>query len=54
LFLIGPWVDRDAIVYQIAAGMLVVGVVLWAVTWFTNRAVRSKSTGFRDIEHLEE
>ena len=54
LFLIGPWVDRDAIIYQIAAGMLMVGVVLWVVTWFTNRAVRAKSTGFRDIEHLEE
>jgi amino acid transporter len=54
LFLIGPWVDRDAIIYQIAAGMLVVGVLLWVVTWFTNRAVRAKSTGFRDIEHLEE
>jgi basic amino acid/polyamine antiporter, APA family len=54
LFLIGPWVDRDAIIYQIAGGLLVLGVVLWAVTWMTNRGVRAKSTGFRDIEHLEE
>jgi O-antigen/teichoic acid export membrane protein len=54
LFLIGPWVDRDAIIYQIAAGMLVLGVVLWAITWMTNRGIRAKSTGFRDIEHLEE
>jgi APA family basic amino acid/polyamine antiporter len=54
LFLIGPWVDRDGIVYQIAAGLLLIGVVLWLLTWLTNRGVRSKKTGFRDIEHLED
>ena len=53
LFLIGPWVDRPGIVYQIAGAMLVIGVVLWAVTWVTNRGVRAKKTGFRDIDHLE-
>jgi amino acid transporter len=53
LFLIGPWVDRDAIIYQIAGGLLIIGVVLWAITWMTNRGIRAKSTGFRDIEHLE-
>ena len=42
------------IVYEIAAGLLVFGVVLWAVTWMTNRAIRAKRTGFRDIDHLEE
>jgi basic amino acid/polyamine antiporter, APA family len=54
LFLIGPWVDRDAIIYQIAGALLVIGVVLWAITWMTNRGIRSKRTGFRDIEHMEE
>ncbi|WP_432479823.1 APC family permease [Nocardioides sp. GXQ0305] len=54
LFLIGPWVDRDAIVYQIAGALLVVGIVLWAITWMTNRGVRAKKTGFRDIEHMED
>ncbi|RLV48932.1 APC family permease [Nocardioides mangrovicus] len=56
LFLAGPWArDRDDWVqYQIAGGMLLLGVVLWAVTWFTNRAIRAQATGFRDIEHLEE
>jgi APA family basic amino acid/polyamine antiporter len=29
-------------------------VVLWALTWMTNRGVRAKKTGFRDIDHLEE
>ena len=53
LFLIGPWVDRDTIVYQIAAGLMALGVVLWAITWATNRGGRGKRTGFRDIDHLE-
>lgn len=54
LFLVGPWVDRDGIVYEIAAGLLGVGVVLWIFTWLTNRAIRAKKTGFRDIEHMED
>ncbi len=54
LFLVGPWVDRDAIVYQIAGGLLVIGIVLWALTWLTNRGIRAKKTGFRDIEHMED
>ena len=52
-FLIGPWVDRDVIIYQIAAGLLAIGVVLWLITWLTNRGIRAKKTGFRDIDHLE-
>jgi basic amino acid/polyamine antiporter, APA family len=28
--------------------------VLWLLTWLTNRGVRAKKTGFRDIEHLED
>jgi basic amino acid/polyamine antiporter, APA family len=54
LFLVGPWVDRDAIVYEIAAGLLLVGVVLWLVTWVVNRGGRGQKTGFRDIEHMED
>jgi basic amino acid/polyamine antiporter, APA family len=53
-FLIGPWVDRDVIIYQIAGGLLAIGVVLWALTWFTNRGIRAKKTGFRDVDHLGE
>ena len=54
-FLAGPWArsDEQQEQYTIAAGLLVVGVVLWALTWLTNRGVRAKKTGFRDIEHLE-
>ncbi len=54
LFLIGPWVERELIVYQIAGGLLAIGVVLWALTWLTNRGLRAKKTGFRDIEHMED
>ena len=31
-----------------------IGIVLWALTWLTNRGVRAKKTGFRDIEHMED
>ncbi len=56
LFLVGPVGPRQRglVQYKIAGGLLAVGVVLWALTWLTNRGVRAKKTGFRDIEHLEE
>lgn len=56
LFLAGPWArdSEDWVQYEIAGGMLLVGVVLWALTWATNRGVRAQKTGFRDIDHLEE
>ena len=55
-YLLGPWarLEADMVQYRIAAGLLAVGVVLWALTWVTNRGVRAKKTGFRDIDHLEE
>lgn len=54
-YLLGPWarLEADLVQYRIAAGLLAVGVVLWALTWATNRGVRAKKTGFRDIEHLD-
>jgi amino acid transporter len=54
-YLLGPWarLEADMVQYRIAAGLLAVGVVLWALTWLTNRGVRAKKTGFRDIDHLE-
>ena len=33
--------------------LLLIGVVLWAITWLTNRGIRAKKTGFRDIDHLD-
>ena len=53
-FLVGPWArdPEDWIQYRIAAVLLVIGIVLWALTWFTNRGIRAKKTGFRDVDHL--
>ena len=44
VFLAGPWVGRDAIVYEIAGGLMVIGVVLWLVTWLVNRSTNSESS----------
>jgi len=56
LFLVGPWArdPADYIQYKIAGAMIGIGVVLWALTWMTNRGIRAKKTGFRDIDHLGE
>ena len=55
LFFAGPWArdPEDWIQYKIAAGLLAIGLVLWALTWMTNRAIRAQRTGFRDPEHLD-
>jgi APA family basic amino acid/polyamine antiporter len=54
-FLAGPWArdPEDWIQYRIAAGLLAVGIVLWALTWLTNRAVRAQRTGFRRPDELD-
>jgi APA family basic amino acid/polyamine antiporter len=52
-FLVGPWADRDTLIYQIAGVLMLIGIGLWALTWATNRGVRSKKTGFRDVDHLD-
>ena len=54
--LVGPWArnPEDYVQYRIAAGLLAIGIVLWILTWMANRGLRSKKTGFRDIEHLED
>jgi APA family basic amino acid/polyamine antiporter len=56
VYLAGPWArdSEDYVQYRIAAGLLGIGVLLWLVTWLTNRGVRAQRTGFRDIEHLED
>ncbi|MFD1504959.1 APC family permease [Georgenia yuyongxinii] len=50
-FLVGPWA-QDPIEYQIAGGMLALGLVLWVLTWLWNRGVRAKKTYFREPEAL--
>ena len=53
-FLAGPWTGRASVQYEIAGILLGVGIALWALTWLTNRGIRAKKTGFRDIEHMED
>jgi amino acid transporter len=55
-FLVGPWArdPEDYVQYKIAAGLLGLGIVLWLLTWATNRGVRAKKTGFRDPDKLSE
>ncbi len=53
-FLAGPWARADSEQYQIAGGMMLVGIVLWVLTWLVNRGARAQRTGFRDIEHMED
>lgn len=52
-FLVGPWARLDDLIqYQIAAALVGIGVVLWAVTWIWNRSVTGSSTRFRNPEEL--
>jgi amino acid transporter len=53
-FFVGPWTGRDGFQYTIAGWLLALGVVLWAITWFANRALRAKKTYLRDPEDLTE
>ena len=50
-FLVGPWARSAAQMpqYRIAAWLLGIGVVLWALTWAWNRAVRHRPTRLRAI-----
>lgn len=40
MFLAGPWTGRDPVQYKIAGALLLIGVALWLVTVFINRATR--------------
>ena len=51
-YLVTPLSGRDTNQYQVAAALLVIGVVLWAITWFSNRALRSERTFVKDPSDL--
>ncbi len=53
LYLAGPWVDRDGIVYEIAGGLMAIGVVLWFVTWAINKATGQDGSKFEDVSKLD-
>ncbi len=50
-YLLGPWarLEADMIQYKIAAGLLGLGIALWAVTIVVHKPEGGR---FRDIEHL--
>lgn len=54
-FLVGPWArsEEQQQQYEIAGILLGLGVLLWVVTWFINRAVYAKKTYMRDPEHID-
>ncbi len=43
---------RDPAVYRIAGALIGLGVLLWAVTWVSNRALRGRKTYVRDPSNL--
>ncbi|MDF2092340.1 APC family permease [Knoellia sp. 3-2P3] len=53
-FFVTPWTGRDTIQYTIAAVLLAIGVVLWALTWMANRAFFGKKTYMRHPEDISE
>ncbi|HIZ99630.1 MAG TPA: APC family permease [Candidatus Janibacter merdipullorum] len=55
LFLVGPWArsEEQQGQYPIAGALLLLGIVLWVITWFLNRALFAKRTYIRDPEHID-
>jgi amino acid transporter len=51
-YMVGPWTGRDVSVYTIAGWLLVVGIGLWALTWFLNRALRAAPTRIKHPEKI--
>lgn len=51
-FLASPLSGRDAADYRVGGLLLVIGVVLWAITWFINRAIYAKPTYAKHVEEL--
>ncbi|WP_460817129.1 hypothetical protein [Nocardioides korecus] len=54
LYLLGPWarLEADLVQYKIAGGLLLLGVVLWAVTFVLNRVTGAADSRFEDVDHL--
>lgn len=48
-FLVGPWTGRDPVQYKIAGVLIAIGIVLWLVTVWINRA-----TGVKPIDPIME
>lgn len=48
-FLAGPWTGRDPVQYKIAGILIAIGVVLWAVTVWANRATGQSALDAEDL-----
>ncbi|MGH1565635.1 APC family permease [Mumia sp. DW29H23] len=53
LYLVTPLSGRDGEQYVVAGIMIGVGVVLWVITWFINRAFYAERTYVKDPAELE-
>jgi basic amino acid/polyamine antiporter, APA family len=51
-FLVTPFSGRAGSQYVLAGYLLALGIVLWVITWFANRALRAKKTYLRDPSDL--
>jgi len=51
-FLVTPFSGRAGSQYVLAGYLLALGVVLWVITWFANRALRARKTYLRDPSDL--
>ena len=51
-YLVTPLSGRAQPQYEVAGILLAIGVVLWAITWFANRALRAQRTFVKDPDDL--
>lgn len=51
-FLVSPFSGRDSADYRIAGVLLVIGVLLWALTWGVNRALNERASTLKDVDSV--
>jgi len=51
-FFVTPYTDRDTDQCEVAGLLIAIGIVLWAITWIANRAIRSQRTYVKDPTEL--
>jgi hypothetical protein len=51
-FLAGPWVGRNIIQYQIAGGLMAIGILLWFVTWLISRRTNAGPGGPVGLQNI--
>ncbi|SNC60634.1 amino acid/polyamine/organocation transporter, APC superfamily [Kytococcus aerolatus] len=52
LYMLGPWTGRDPEQYVVAGWLMLIALVLFAITWFLNRALYAHPTKLRHPEQL--